>query len=235
MFENPDRRRIYLMRHGEAAYVADDGTVTDNPRQVNLTAEGRRQASFQSRVLENIAFDRAVCSGLPRTMETAGIVLGERAAPTLEIVPALEEIQGGGAREDFTDPAYLKHIANPWADGHDPDATFLRGERFGDFASRVVPAFEAIVHQPTWHQLLLVLHGAVNRMIFNHITGLGWRGDLAIEQDNACINVIDVDVDADGKPIRYLVRLVNLTSYNLSKEGIHLTNMEQTAARIAER
>ena len=233
MFNPPDRRRIYLMRHGEAAYVAADGSITDDPRQVGLTAEGREQAAAQSRALADIAFDRAICSGLPRTEQTARIVLGERTGPNLEVVPSLEEIRGGGPNEDFSDPDYLAHVANPWAAGRDPNATFLGGERFGEFAERVVPAFESIVTQPTWRQLLLVLHGAVNRMIFNHITGLGWRGDLAVEQDNACINVIDVDFDDDGTPHRYLIRMVNLTAYNLSKDGIHLTSMEQTAARVA--
>ena len=40
MFETPQRRRIYLMRHGEAAYVSPQGQVTDDPRNVPLTASG---------------------------------------------------------------------------------------------------------------------------------------------------------------------------------------------------
>ena len=48
MFETPNRRRIFLLRHGEAAYVAEDGTVTDDPRNVPLTANGRIQARKQA-------------------------------------------------------------------------------------------------------------------------------------------------------------------------------------------
>ena len=51
MFEMPNRRRIYLMRHGEAAYVAADGTVTNDPRNVPLTPTGQIQARKQAAVL----------------------------------------------------------------------------------------------------------------------------------------------------------------------------------------
>ena len=235
MFETPNRRRIYLLRHAEAAYVADDGTVTTDPRNVPLTAEGRIQARKQSAVLASIDFDRAVCSGLPRTRETAGLILAGRKEPQLEECPDLEEINGGGRDQPVEDvAAWLAHIANPWAGAEHPEATFMGGERFVDFAERVTPAFDAIVTDPSWNTLLLVLHGAVNRMLFNHILGVGWQGRVSIEQDNCCINVIDVDTAADGSVQRYLIRAVNLTGYDLNKSSMFLTSMEQTAVRIAE-
>ncbi len=239
MFELPDRRRIYLLRHAEAAYVADDGTVTDDPRQVGLTPQGRIQARKQAAVLASIPFDRAICSGLPRTRETARIILADRTRPELEVVDALEEIRGGGREQPVADVReWLNHVANPWAAADHPEATFLGGERFVDFAARVTPAFDRIVADPGWRCLLLVLHGAVNRMIFNHVMGISWQGRMSIEQDNCCINIIDVDADTSGAVAgsakRYLIRAVNLTAYDLNKSGFLLTTMEQTAARIAE-
>ncbi|TNF87075.1 MAG: histidine phosphatase family protein [Gammaproteobacteria bacterium] len=235
MFENPNRRRIYLLRHGEAAYVADDGTVTDDPRNVPLTDNGRVQARKQSAVLASVDFDRAICSGLPRTRETAMLILAGRDTPSLDIVPELEEINGGDRDQPVADrAAWLEHVANPWAGADHPEATFMGGERFVDFAARVTPAFDAIVADPNWQTLLLVLHGAVNRMIFNHVLGLSWQGRVSIEQDNCCINVIDVDTDAGGTVNRYLIRAVNLTGYDLNKSEVFLTSMEHTASRIAE-
>lgn len=235
MFEQPNRRRIFLLRHGEAAYVRDDGTVTDDPRNVALTRTGQVQARKQAAILANVDFDRAICSGLPRTLETARIILAYRAQPELEIVEELEEIKGGGRDQPIGDVSeWLQRVANPWAGADHPDATFLGGERFRDFANRIVPAFDQIIADDGWHNLLLVLHGAVNRMIFNHVMNLPWQGRMSVEQDNCCINIIDVDTDADGKAGRYLIRAVNLTAYDLNKSGIHLTTMEQTAQRIAE-
>lgn len=235
MFKHPNRRRIFLLRHAEAAYVREDGTVTDDPRNVGLTRAGQVQARKQAAVLADVDFDKAICSGLPRTRETAMIILAYRDHPQLEVVEALEEIKGGGRDYPVTDVAeWLSHVANPWAGADHPEATFLGGERFVDFAARVVPAFDAIIADSSWHNLLLVLHGAVNRMIFNHVMNMQWQAQMSIEQDNCCINIIDVDTAEDGSATRFLVREVNLTAYDLNKSGTHLTTMEQTAQRLAE-
>ncbi len=122
-------------------------------------------------------------------------------------------------------------IANPWAQASDPQSQFLGGETFGHFAERVLPEWERILADRSWESLLLVLHGAVNRLILNHVLNTPWQAGVCIEQDNACLNIIDVD----HAPVeRALLRLVNFTNYSLDKDGIWLTNMEQTAARIAE-
>lgn len=234
MFEIPDRRRIYLMRHGEAAYLKDDETVVDDTRVVPLTAFGREQARKQAELLAGVEFDRAVCSGLPRTVETARIVLEGRDGPALETVAELAEIEGGNDHRPEDLKAWIAHIANPWADAHDPDARFIGGETFGEFAARVVPAFEALITARDWRTLLMVLHGGVNRLLLNHVMQLPFAGALTIEQDTACINIIDVD-NKDDRVSRYLVRAVNVTGYNLSKAGIHLTDMERAAQRIAAR
>ncbi len=235
-FRLPDRRRIYLMRHAEAAYVREDGTVAPDARMVPLTPTGRDQAARQAEVLSHIVFDRAVCSGLPRTVETAGFVLAGRGSPELEVVPALEEIQSGHERAPAQDlAAWIAHVANPWADAAAPDARFIGGERFRDFEARVLPAFAALVADTRWRTLLLVLHGAVNRVLLNHVMNLPWQGAMSIEQDPACFNVIDVDgiPGAPGQVERFLVRAVNVTAWNLTKDGIELTDMDRTAQRIA--
>ena len=71
-------------------------------------------------------------------------------------------------------------------------------------------------------------------MLFNHVLGIPWQSNASIEQDNCCINIIDVDDQGAGQPPRYLVRGVNLTGYDLNKSSVFLTNMEQAAQRIAE-
>ena len=240
MLDFPRRRRIYLMRHGEAAYVSPEGTVTDDPRNVPLTPIGRSQAETQGQVLADVKMDRVICSGLPRTVETAALVMEQSKhpdSPQMEVIPELEEIQGMSGEREWP-PANgqsvaeaLADIANPWANGAHPEATFLGGEPFADFAARVTTHWERIVADESWETALLVLHGGVNRMIFNHTIGLTWRGELSIEQDNCCINIIDMD---ETTPRRYLIRGVNITAYNLSKDGIVLTNMEATAKRVAD-
>ena len=115
------------------------------------------------------------------------------------------------------------------ARGHD---VVIGGELFSDFSARVIPAFESLVAQHTWRSLLLVLHGGVNRLLLNHVMKLPLGGTLSIEQDTCCINIIDLDTE-DDSVVRYLVRAINITGYNLSKAGIHLTDMERAAQRMA--
>lgn len=235
MFEPPNRRRIFLLRHAEAAYVREDGGIAANIRAAPLTELGRQQARKQAAVLASVPFDRAVCSGLPRTLETATLILAGRALPKLETLPALEEIDGDSRAQVGADPAvWLRELANPWAGAGKPGARFLGGEKFADFTARVAPAFDALIAAKDWTHLLLVLHGAVNRTILNHILGLPWQKRATIEQDNCCINIIDVDDGEDGAPERFLLRAVNLTGYNLNKSDIVLTTMEQAAMRVSE-
>lgn len=235
MFRDPDRRRVYLLRHAEAAYLREDGTPVEDTRLAGLTANGRAQARRHAELLADVEFDRAICSGLPRTVETATLVLNARPSPVLETLPALAEIQGGDRHQPIDDlEAWLAHVANPWADAAHPDARFLGGERFADFEARVVPAFRQLIADTQWRQVLIVAHGGVNRLILNHVMNLPWQGTVSVEQDACCINIIDVDRQVAGPP-RYLVRGVNITGYNLSKSGIRLTDMEQAAQRLAAR
>ena len=80
------------MRHGHVSY-SDAAGRPINPLNVPLTDEGRAQAAAARDLLAEIAFDRAVCSGLPRARETAEIVLGPHDLD-LEEDPAFLELRG---------------------------------------------------------------------------------------------------------------------------------------------
>src|SRR5258708_40341534 len=88
----PQRRRVYLMRHGEVSYFPDGRPVP--PEGVPLNDEGRAQARAAARALAEVPLDRVVSTGLPRTDETAVIVVGERGI-AIQVEPALREIQPG--------------------------------------------------------------------------------------------------------------------------------------------
>ncbi|WP_439815383.1 histidine phosphatase family protein [Zavarzinia sp. CC-PAN008] len=219
------RRRIYLMRHAEAAYVDESGRRALDSRAVPLTARGRDQAAAAHDLLRDVTFDRAWCSGLPRTRETAGIVLGGRSL-ALEVEPELEELKAGSfgaiAQEQFAE-----EFRHGLLRAHDDEARFLGGERFVDFEARVVPAFNRLLLTPGWSTLLLVAHGGVNRMVLGWATGGNRQAFGAFEQDSGCVNVLDIDIDLSrGSVERRLIRLVNLTPYNLTKAGLLLTTME---------
>ncbi len=123
------RRRIYLMRHGHVDYLAPEVVRTRNIRGVPLTARGRMEAQAAGRAFSGVALDRAICSGLPRTRETAELVLAQASSPPeLETEPELVEIHGGRPKGLITSRKELVatmafHFARAAEDG----ATMMEG------------------------------------------------------------------------------------------------------------
>ena len=229
-FDRSSRRRLYLMRHAEAEYIRSDGSRAPDSKLVPLTSRGREEAKLMSDALEDIPFDKAICSGLRRTRETASIVLRDRKL-SLQIMPELEEIQGGDpiARANISpvDYAYAMFRAS------EPDACYASGERFSEFSSRVITAFDNILDQDDWSCLLLVAHGGVNRSILSSIACGGLASFGSFEQDSACLNVIDIDRCRDtGAILRRILRGVNITCDDPFKTGRKLTSMEGFAKRL---
>ena len=214
----PSRRRLYLMRHGEVSYFAHGRAVP--PESVHLNEQGRVQVEAAARVLADVAFDRVVSTGLPRTDETAAIVKGDRALP-METMPSLREIRGGRLR-DIPPTELRRTFVDALTRRLTADDTFLRGESFGDFRDRVTLAFQALVQDLSWNAMLLVAHSGVNRVIMADVLGLDLHGLGHLEQDAGCINLIDLDEHGYG-----IIRLVNYTPYNPLKTGLALTTMEQ--------
>jgi broad specificity phosphatase PhoE len=231
-FDRTRRRRVYLMRHAEAQYVQPDGTRATDSRVVPLTERGRKEAATMGALLADVPFDRAICSGLPRTRETAAIVLGARKLD-LAIVPELEEIRGGDpiarAKLSPVDYAYAMFQAG------EPGACYAAGEPFADFVARVVPAFTAITNDSSWSTLLLVAHGGVNRAILTDITSASLKAFGAFEQDSACLNLIDVDTCLDtGAVLRRVLRGVNITAEDPVKKTRRLLTMEGMTKRFVD-
>src|SRR5436190_2191153 len=89
---------------------------------------------------------------------------------------------------------------------------------FDRVVTSVLPACHALIADTSWSALLLVAHGAVNRVILADVLGLDLHGIGHIEQDTGCINLLDFDEPGYG-----IARLINYTPYNPLKHGLALT------------
>ena len=225
------RRRVYLMRHGEVAYFDARGKSV-KADHVDLTATGEAQAREMGNLLADVPFDAAYHTGMPRTEQTAQLVLSSRDDVALSELSALREIKTGDMssmtreeiRHEFT---YVLHRAS------EPGVRFGRGDVIADFYERVTAAFRELLVAPDWTKLLIVAHEGTNRMILGWISGGGLAAVGAFEQDPGCLNVIDVDVDSQGeKPaiLRKYIKSTNLTPTNYSKFGNNLVTIEQVYA-----
>jgi len=208
------RRRLYLMRHGAVSYFAADGRPVD-PEQVPLTEEGRAQAEAARALLAGVRLDRVLASTLPRTVETARLVV-----PGVEPErwPELSELRGdrlSGISPDDLEAEFVHAFRGVVPN----EKRFLGGETVGSLFDRVLPALERLLADDSWDTVLAVLHGAVNRAILSYAL-TGERMFLGhFEQAPGCLNVLDVGEE-------WIVRAVNVAPLDLLHASTRMTTME---------
>ncbi|MNY14077.1 Alpha-ribazole phosphatase [compost metagenome] len=195
-----------------------------------LSALGEDQVRQLAQVLASVSFDRALCSDYPRARQTAEVLLGDQPIE-LQACAQLREVRAGRLRE-IAPEQVQRQVSYAFDSFTEPDGRFIGGERWSDFDSRIMARFEEVLAETDWQSLLLVSHDAVNRLLLGWALG-GARGCAAgLEQDNACLNIIDIDMQA-GRILRRYVRVVNLTPYDLPKAGQRQTVMERIHAQLA--
>lgn len=231
--DGAERCRIYLFRHGAVDYVDVHGKVVadPNPDGVALNAKGQAQAEAMRELFAGVTVDRAVCSGLRRTRETASRVLGERTLE-IEIHAGLEEIRAarGDAANDFD---LIEDVAFSHWKAASNGSRFLDGELYADFYPRISAAMELFTRSPDWHNLAIFAHGGTNAAILGWTTGLGLSAFGAIDQATCCLNVLDFDFDATNQRLlRKIVRAMNITADDPAKSGRHSSGMESLARRL---
>ena len=203
------------MRHAEVAYFDANGEPF--PYDVGLTATGEEQARSAAAVLEGIAFDRVITSGMRRTLETARIVAPNR---DIESWSELRELRPGSL-DGTPDDDMKAEFTSVFAGSVPRETAFLAGETIGSLVDRVVPALERLVADRAWDTALAILHGGVNRAILSYALTGERRFLGGFEQAPACINILDV---GDGA---WIVRAVNHAPYDALHGRDRSTTMEQ--------
>jgi probable phosphoglycerate mutase len=234
------RRRVYLMRHGHVDYFAREVREAGHTDLVPLTPLGREQAAASGAALSHVRFDIALSSGLPRTRETAQIVLGSNADAahlTLGVDAGLVEIKGGGKVIAKSREELAARMAFEFDQAAQPGARMMGGDVFADVQERATDAIKRLLARPAWHTALVVAHEGINRLILSWMTGNALKGVQAFEQDLACINILDFDLvpREDGSVgteiARSMIKAVNITPYNFVKHGMNLSSLEAIFVR----
>jgi broad specificity phosphatase PhoE len=208
------------MRHGAVSYFESDGRPVQ-PDEVGLNEEGKAQAEAARVLLEPVALDRALASGLPRTLETAAVVARGRELE-IETWPALRELRGAQLSSIPADQLESEFV-HAFRGIVPNEKRFLGGETIGELFDRVLPGLEPLFADRSWDSALAVLHGAVNRAVLSYAL-TGERVFLGhFEQAPGCINVLDV---GDEWPATAIVRAVNVAPFDLLHASSRLTTME---------
>lgn len=178
-------RRLYLLRHGEAAPTAPGA----DPWTAPLTPRGRAQVAELAEALAGLRLDLLVTSTVPRATETAGI-LARRVGQEPITEEGLNELRPGQVLEGSPEAVRLAVRLAYRAAGL-PGARFLGGEPFVEFGQRVEGALARILARPGWTRAAVVTHEPVLRLVMARCQGLGLEGLDAFEAATASISIID--------------------------------------------
>ena len=220
------RKRFYLFRHGEVDYTPQ-GKVVKNPDLVDLTEVGKKQAKSIDENTKDFSIERIICSGLPRTLQTAEHIASRREI-TIECFPLLKEYEW--------DPNLLKDtkIERFGYLFEDSLAKEMIGgtEDADEFYRRITCQLETIVKED-WSEMAAFLHGAVNAAIMCWVNDVDISYASKYDQDHAALNIIDIDVNEKGKIVRKILKRYNIPP-NLSTIGSDMrSSWENTASKIA--
>jgi probable phosphoglycerate mutase len=200
-------KRIFLLRHGEFSYLSRDGRVTSYTGK-GLSQNGIRQMESLASIFIDIPVDGIYASPLERTVHSANIIAAVKSMD-VELVPELKEIDiGSGDGKTIEEilricPEFMK----------DPAAKLPSGENFYDLAKRCLNGYHKITKNSK-PSVIIVSHAAVNRVILCHALSLDLSRFGRIEQDAACINIIDYFGEFP------IVKLLNYTHYDVLKKAL---------------
>ena len=199
--------RLYLVRHGSTQLTAEDRFSGDIG--VDLSDEGRWQAS---RLAERLAKEpiRAIyCSPLSRTVETAEILARPHGLPA-QRRDGLAEIHHG-RWEGLTRAEVEARFHDEYTAWEADPFTFapLEGESGVAVLARALPVIREIVVANAGGSALVVSHKATLRLVLSSLLGFDARGYRdRLDQSPACLNVVDFK-----DPVRARLMLFNDVSH----------------------
>lgn len=222
--EHAGVRRIYLVRHGETLYRGVSGSSEASP--YDLTERGVEQLRGLAELFRAVRADRVVASPLARSFDTATI-LAESSGLPVAVDEDLREIIAGSydgktGHEIFTE--VLQFFTSPsttW------DTPYVGGETYRQLRERGRAFLERAIADASWQTMVAVAHGGINNALLSVVLGKDEAsGLLNVEQDFGCVNVLDHDGE------RFILRLLNFTSYDPLKADLRLPAVKMLAGLI---
>ncbi|MEE9419410.1 MAG: histidine phosphatase family protein [Desulfatiglandaceae bacterium] len=194
--------RVYLIRHGQINGY--ENFPFYGHTEVDLTEIGILQMQQVAERLRFAEIGAIYSSDLERSASGARMIARYHDVP-LRFLSELKEIYFGDwegrtmaeIRSDFP-----KELAKRQADlvNYQPPGD---GESIGRFSKRIMKIYERILSEQKDNDIVIVAHGAVNRVILCEALGLDIVHMFNIQQDYGCLNIIDYFTDSR------VVRLVN--------------------------
>jgi broad specificity phosphatase PhoE len=176
--------RVFVFaRHGESVLNLEHRVNGDPTRQVELTDEGRAQASELGRQVAGLSLQICFHTRFLRTLQTAETALAGRDVP-FEAEALLDDIDVGELE------GYRIEDYRAWKHSHERNEPFPGGESLDDAARRYAEAFRHLLAGP-YRSVLLVTHEIPIRYALNGAAGSDSLDGPAHEIANATPYVFD--------------------------------------------
>jgi alpha-ribazole phosphatase len=179
--------RVVLIRHGETKGWLEkrlDGH-TDSP----LTENGKEQLKEVAQRLSGLPITAVYSSDLSRTMQGAQM-LAEKIGLEVNVLPGLRELNFGEMENIPFEETFKKFDGDMERALNWVDNSFPGGESLLDMKERVMPAYRKIIEDNSG-MVAIYAHGGTNRLILCEELGIDLYNFFRIEQNHACINLID--------------------------------------------
>lgn len=186
--------RLYLLRHGE----------TEGPKKVYkghidvpLSKEGIKQVERVAEILrlfvgKSTLNNRIILSSpLERAVKTAEI-LGRALSIEYKTMEILKE-RGFGKWEGMALDQIVSLYPEEFERWRQNPARFSppEGESTIDVSKRAKKAIEQILKEYRGYEVFITAHGGINRVILCNLLNIPLENIFKIEQDFACVNIID--------------------------------------------
>jgi broad specificity phosphatase PhoE len=170
-------RLFVLARHGESTLNLERRVNGDPARKVDLTDQGRFEATQLGQQLEGLRLDVCLHTRFPRTAQTAAIALSGRNV-LCEVEPLFDDIDVG----DLEGASIEEYRA--WKHGHPRVVAFPGGESLDHAARRYAEGLRRLLGRSE-ETLLLVTHEIPIRYALNGAAGSDSLDGPAHELRNA--------------------------------------------------
>ena len=191
-------RRIFLIRHGETE-ANSNGLMQGSRLHSELSAKGHNQAQAVGDLLVNTNIGLICTSALHRTIQTASYI--STTNRRLLHLHELNEMDYGAdwdGKPIKTVLTEIRSLSKNWAMGNIESACPNGGESPKDVLSRAIEGFRKIAEHSnkycTYEEVTVVVaHNFVNKIFLCHSVNGDLKDFQKIEQQNACVNVLEMD------------------------------------------
>ncbi len=173
-----------------------------------LNDEGFRQAALVADWLLDKKIGAVYSSGLTRARQTAESIADRFGLQVIQVTE-LNELDYGEWEgiPEAVPPVQCPEFYKEWR-ANPLEMSPPGGETFAELRDRAYPALKRIAEENRHGEIVVVAHKSTNRMLLCCVMGRSVNEYKQVQQENAAINVLDVDEDG-----RITVQQVNQTTH----------------------